>query len=650
MGAGPPLAGYLYLGPNHPSTIAFRAYLARSVGGQRQEELLSSALQLDHAVIAGSAVFAGALLRDCTWNAGDLDIFASSPVESLVLKFQSVDVGRPVSALFDDPLEVGDTFEYRGSVTLGKWIRVSVMEIRGKDVLVDRVSPWGTWEEYYSNPDPGHEVIPRLTFWVRSGAAEGDISRRERGSNESIAAELGTITRALPIPLTSVARCFEWIAERASHRLTAEALTGVAGARARLSGSKRSASAAGLPSALAAAGLPSTLADACLPGAAAGLPSVPASADAGLQSAAVSLTSAPAGLPSAPAGLLCAATGLPGTQVQVSRHSAPLAGVLAAVQAAQYHLIDRHYDRLRETLKDPRRLVCGERFAPSSVAHVLEFSLGARLERSAGSVGAVPAQSVQLIQTSHASPDYPHRVVESFDLTCCMAAYDGEGIWVAADAVPPGAGEADWPLAHNGPGGPRVAINRPGISGWTYWPLLRTARRVRKYAARGLAVSADDEAWLRAELQTRATSPGAIERACMRGRLQEAVALLRAGAAAPVEQEARAWKPRRDVASEAEADEFCTKLEAAARIFTSEHATIARAFIAASRASRGMRASLCALPPELSRQIANFLGGSDSETLVEAAAAARSEWAAFDEQFVASLSAGPLRPWGPHYY
>ena len=141
MAATPPTSPqYVRLGPSHPSTQAFRAYLARILGGTRQEELFSAALQLDRAVVAGSAVFAGALLPGCSWEAGDLDVWAPSPIEHLILRLQNVDVGVPVARLFDNPSKtvvVDDAIEYRGPATRGKWRTLPVALVTEDSILLE---------------------------------------------------------------------------------------------------------------------------------------------------------------------------------------------------------------------------------------------------------------------------------------------------------------------------------------------------------------------------------------------------------------------------------------------------------------------------------------------------------------------------------
>jgi hypothetical protein len=63
------------------ATLAMRAFLARELGGAEREVAFSAALRADGAVVAGSAVLAGSLIRGCSWDASDLDIWGpTSPV------------------------------------------------------------------------------------------------------------------------------------------------------------------------------------------------------------------------------------------------------------------------------------------------------------------------------------------------------------------------------------------------------------------------------------------------------------------------------------------------------------------------------------------------------------------------------------------
>lgn len=130
-------AAFVRLGPDHAATRTFRAYLARVLGGERHEQLFSSALQLDRAVVSGSSLFAGALIPNCTWDAGDLDIWAASPVETLIEELEGQDVGVPVRSIFhqpENPIRIGERIGYRGAATLGKWRYFSITAISGDNI------------------------------------------------------------------------------------------------------------------------------------------------------------------------------------------------------------------------------------------------------------------------------------------------------------------------------------------------------------------------------------------------------------------------------------------------------------------------------------------------------------------------------------
>lgn len=208
-----------------------------------------------------------------------------------------------------------------------------------------------------------------------------------------------------------------------------------------------------------------------------------------------------------------------------------------------------------------------------------------------------------------------------------------KALWVSKAAIP--SGDADWPIVRDSPGGPRVAINRSSFIGASFWSLRRTARRLRKYAARGLAVPPEDADWLEAELLARAAAPDAVSAACQQGRLQETVALLRAGAA-PMAAGSALWHPSSDTHTDSQAAAFLAAVE---KSFSSPRATTAaRALVSASCVSHSFSRALTALPRDLSRYLASFLCGSDSESFPEAAAAAREEWTATDAAFAAAIA------------
>lgn len=219
-------------------------------------------------------------------------------------------------------------------------------------------------------------------------------------------------------------------------------------------------------------------------------------------------------------------------------------GMVAALRDAQTALFARNWDALVHFYRDPRH--SGPRWTPPRVAHVSQFELSVPPPDAAGGGAAARGRAqrlaVQLIQTAHAHRARPYEVASTFDLTCCMAAYDGESIWVSAAAIPPGVGPEGWPHG-SGDGGPRVALNRPSIASASYWSHVRTVRRAYKYAARGLALPGADVDWLESEMHARVTNPAYLLEACKHARLQEAAALLRAGAT-PFPPQAAEWTPQ----------------------------------------------------------------------------------------------------------
>jgi hypothetical protein len=116
-------------------------------------------------------------------------------------------------------------------------------------------------------------------------------------------------------------------------------------------------------------------------------------------------------------------------------------------------------------------------------------------------------------------PRAPQAAVDGFDLTRCMAAYDGADVYTLA-ADMDASGELKQPA--------RTSLNRNRLGGEGFAKLLRTQGRVHKYAARGIICDAADAAWLMSQLSMRvAEDPGVVARACSRGNT-EACALLAA--------------------------------------------------------------------------------------------------------------------------
>lgn len=136
----------------------------------------------------------------------------------------------------------------------------------------------------------------------------------------------------------------------------------------------------------------------------------------------------------------------------------------------------------------------------------------------ASGAGGGEGFEVQLIMSSF---DTLPVCVGSFDLTCCMAAYDGKRVWArAADLT--SAGELTSPHS--------TALNAARLRGATYLQLMRTAGRVDKYARRGIACAATDAAALRASMRTLVRDPLTLAQACAYGRFTEAIGLVEAGA------------------------------------------------------------------------------------------------------------------------
>lgn len=222
-----------------------------------------------------------------------------------------------------------------------------------------------------------------------------------------------------------------------------------------------------------------------------------------------------------------------------------------------------------------------------------------------------------------------------------MAAYDGESVWALTSALD-AAGELRDPTA--------TGINRLRLTGASYWQLLRTRRRLTKYAERGIACDGADEDWLAAEMAAHVHDPRSLLRACAYGRLQEACALIRAGAnhkrvtgsalrvynpAAPCFH-ARvasgiapvgATPPSRPAAASGLGD-FRALLED----FVAEHASprsfAARASAAAARVSKGFARGVLGLDPTAGSLVARFVSGFAGGTLNDAYAGERAAAAA----------------------
>ena len=442
-------------------------------------------------------------------------------------------------------------------------------------------------------------VVHPLAFWVSKSDPTSLVVPPRSWAPERpplIPSDRAAIA-ALPLPFSAVSACLKWIVERPA-----------AGCSSSLSatpsaGRKRSAALAGLGEAPA-------IRDDSDPAAGSAVPSIGAAVH----------WDAPEGVHE---GLLAA-----------QRHPEGLHGALVFAQVA---LELKHHKLLWALFKDPRHP--GERWKPTAVASVVRCEISppslAAGGRAAGGRAAAPL-SVQLIQTAQMSGERPHEIVAQFDLTCCMAAFDGESIYVSSAAIPTGADESCWPLAQGGPGGPRVAVNRAVLEGRSYWHLLRTARRVRKYTARGLGITEEGAAWLAEEIRARVRDPAALRQACKNAKLQEAVAMLRAGTT-PLPPESPDWLPVG--VPEEKQTAFRAAVDPCVAVFCSQRAVVARAAATAFGVSRSFAAALKSLPREISLLIAGAICGSSRETLTEAFEAAREEWASCDTTFHATLVA-----------
>lgn len=222
-----------------------------------------------------------------------------------------------------------------------------------------------------------------------------------------------------------------------------------------------------------------------------------------------------------------------------------------------------------------------------------------------------------------------------------MAAYDGESVYALAADL-----DAEGELRDPG----RTGINRLRLSGASYWQLLRTRRRLTKYAERGIACDGADEDWLAAEMAMHVRDPSSLLRACAYGRLQEACALIRAGAnhrrvtgaalrvynpAAPCFHKRVAAGVAPDSAappSRPAAASGLSDFRALLEDYVAEHASprsfAARASAAAARVSKGFAGGMSTLDPAAGCIVARFVSGFTGGSLNDAYAGERAAAAA----------------------
>lgn len=268
------------------------------------------------------------------------------------------------------------------------------------------------------------------------------------------------------------------------------------------------------------------------------------------------------------------------------------------------------------------------------------------VSRSVPRAPPLPAISVQLVESAfpHAAvrrggvvneptPPLPtlhppqQAVVAGFDLTRCMAAYDGASVYALAADL-----DADGELRDPC----RTGLNRLRLTGSSYWHLLRTRRRLTKYARRGIACDTADEVWLAAEMAELVGNPHTLMRACAYGRLQEACALIRAGADATLVTSASlrifnsgapcfAGRVAQTTPGQGGVDDFRALLTD----YVATHATprffAARAAARAATVSPGFAAAVRGLDHEASCLVARFVSGFAGGSLLEAEAAERAE-------------------------
>lgn len=219
-----------------------------------------------------------------------------------------------------------------------------------------------------------------------------------------------------------------------------------------------------------------------------------------------------------------------------------------------------------------------------------------------------------------------------------MAAYDGASVWALSSDLD-AAGELRGPST--------TSINSLRLTGASFWQLLRTRRRLTKYAERGIACDADDADWLAAEMAGHVHDPHSLVRACAYGRLQEACALICAGAdhtrvtgsalrvynpAAPCFKPRAAGAARAAAAPEPQTsrpqqkkglNDFRALLEDFVAVHAAPHAFAARAWVAASRVSKGFAAQVDGASGSLvARFVSGFEGGSLHDAYVGEQAAA----------------------------
>jgi len=217
-----------------------------------------------------------------------------------------------------------------------------------------------------------------------------------------------------------------------------------------------------------------------------------------------------------------------------------------------------------------------------------------------------------------------------------MIAFDGENIWVSTDAIMTGSGHTDTSTVGQAsfiPAGNR--LNRRVLAYATYTALRRTLHSTQIWASRGLAVPQDDTEWLHGQLRSlleptqsgkSTESSSALVLACDFGRLEEASAMLRAGAV-PIMCDLTSPSPLLSKRTRA-AREFETELSRAIDTYSTPRACLARAYSAIVRISPDFRTFITTAPLEVEKALALCIAGDTDEVLSESASEARPLWEA----------------------
>lgn len=205
-----------------------------------------------------------------------------------------------------------------------------------------------------------------------------------------------------------------------------------------------------------------------------------------------------------------------------------------------------------------------------------------------------------------------------------MAAYDGESVWALAADLD-AEGELLSPSS--------TAINRLRLTDASYWQLLRTRRRITKYAERGIQCDEADVKWLEAAMKSHVHSAHSLIRACAYGRFQEACALIRAGAdhSRVTGSALRVYNVSAPCFNTGQGagvkggdlDDFRALLEDFVAVHASPRALAARAAVTSARVSKGFSAQVLGMARDSSCIVAQFVSGYAGGSLLEAKVCAR---------------------------